>query len=175
MLIYAKSFQIDLNVAGVYKRLAQHGLDEIIREHEYLHGHLDVDAAPPLAAEQATLDAVVSYTYDARVFYDLAKVCQGTNADVVIVKANELEQVSSKTEEVRVEMRKLGKRRTQKEEEDEELRKDKEREKHLSKLEEAFCPAEIMDMPGAGQLHNSNARGIHAEKAGEEGATGVFV
>ena len=142
---------ICLNVAGVYRRLAQHGLEGIIEEHDWLHGPRD--EVPPLAAEEATLDAVFSNTHNARRFYDLAKQCSGANADVVIEKALQLEQeVASKIEGVRIEINELGKQRSKGEKRRLEELRARERAKHASQLDEAFCPAEVMDIPGVENL-----------------------
>ena len=144
---------IDLNIAGLFRRLAQHGLDEIVKEHDYFHGHLD--EVPPLAAEQATLDSVVSFTHDSRRFYDMAKQCRGPNEDIVIEKASELERdVVAKIEEVRVEIGELKRRRSKSDERVQEERRERERAAHAAKLDEAFCPAQVMDIPGAAAMHD---------------------
>jgi len=83
---------IALNVAGMYRKFAEHELITLATNIVKLKGE-----AQELKAEQHELDQIMGYISDARRFFEQGKLCHDVNRQLILSKAHELEENVVKT------------------------------------------------------------------------------
>jgi len=83
---------IALNVAGMYRKFAEHELITLATNIANLKGE-----AQELKAEQHELDQIMGYISDARRFFEQGKLCHNVNGQLILSKAHELEENVVKT------------------------------------------------------------------------------